>query len=147
MSALRDQRHLTHLLEDELGFYRTLFVLMDRQRDWFQSDAEHCLIEGFAALREVRGRIEASEGLIARARQRQEQAFDAWARSPEILDLQERIAELVGQCHEVAADCERMARNRLAAYRTELAQMEQGRRLLKSFATACENPRFVDERP
>lgn len=147
MGTLRNQRHLAALLEGELGFYRRLFMLIDRQRDRLQSDPNQELTEDFEAIGELRGRIEASESLISRMRSEHQQAFDNWARTPEILDLKAKIAALVGECHRVAADCERIVQDKLAAYRVELAEMGRGRRLLASMALAAEGPRFVDKCP
>ncbi|HUU45413.1 MAG TPA: hypothetical protein VM118_06730 [Acidobacteriota bacterium] len=147
MSTFRDRRHLSTLLEGELGFYRRLFMLIDRQRDRLQSDPERQLVEDFEAIREMRKRIEASEDLVAQIRSDQEQAFDDWARTPEIIDLQEKIAKLVAECHQAAVDCGRLVQDRLAAYRVELADMDKGRRLLASFTFAGEGPRYVDKRP
>jgi hypothetical protein len=74
-------------------------------------------------------------------------AFDDWARTPEITNLLGKIADLAGKCQETAIDCQRLARDKLATYRLELEQMEQGRRLLASLSSTDGGPRFIDRRP
>ena len=147
MSTLRDRRHLATLLESQLGFYRQLFMLMDRQRDRLQSCSEAQMAEDFDAIRRMRERVEASEALIAQIQSNQERALDDWARTPEIIGLQKKITRLVADCHRAAVDCERLVQDKLAACRVELAQMGQGRRLLATLALSEAIPRYVDQRP
>jgi hypothetical protein len=147
MSTLRDKRHLADILKKELGFYRSLFVLIDRQKDNLQADADRRLTDDLSGALSVQKRIEESEELIARARQDQDCAFDDWARTPEIESLMTQISEMAETCHEAARDCERLAHDRMAAYKAELARMDGGRRLFATMGTRDSAPQFIDSRP
>ncbi|MCH8991648.1 MAG: hypothetical protein IIA44_07875, partial [Acidobacteria bacterium] len=70
MKNLRTVRDLAAVLEGELDFYRAFFTMIDKQRERLQSTEDHLLPDDFQAVHEVMRRIEASEEIITRARER-----------------------------------------------------------------------------
>jgi hypothetical protein len=147
MNTLRDRRQLAGVLEKELGFYRKLFVLLDRQRDHLRSHQDDALPGDITTVGEICGRIEESERLVTETRLGHAELFAGWMQTPEIEELTSKIREIAGRCQETATACERMAGERLEEYKAALGHMGRGRSLLASMAAPPDNPRFVDQRP
>jgi len=145
--VIRDRGQLADALETELGFYRTLYVLLDRQRDWLADGRDQDVSADFAEVAGLQQQIEGSEQRITAARTSAPDRFCEWTQAPEVVGVVDKITDMVGRCREVVAECERLAGQRLAAYRRELDAMGQGRRLLAGMAAGDLTPRFLDERP
>ncbi|MEW5701231.1 MAG: hypothetical protein AB1792_03275 [Candidatus Zixiibacteriota bacterium] len=147
VSVIRDPFQLAEVLESELGFYRSLYVLFDRQRDRLVNGDGHDIAADFAEVEDLKREIEAREHRIAELRSVVPGQLEEWTRTPEVTSVAGKIMDIIGRCRALVADCERLAQERLTSYRRELDAMGQGRRLFSGMAHGDSSPRFLDARP
>ncbi|MBI3872855.1 MAG: hypothetical protein HY304_07250 [candidate division Zixibacteria bacterium] len=129
-------------LEGELRFYRSLYVLLDRQRDRLKSGVNHEIRDDLAEIALLQQQIEASERKIAGWRPQSPLQFVGGTIAPEAALTMGRVRTMVERCREIVSDSER-----LAAYRAQLDTMAQGCRLLAGMSQAGRVTIYLDERP
>jgi hypothetical protein len=142
-----DKMHLLQVLTDESGFYRTLYFLIDRQREGLKADSGVEMCDLFAEIDRVRNRIEDSERIIQTARHSSPDGFASWVRTAEVRDLFDEITALVTRTQSIVTECLQIAQSKRAEYQRELGQMQQGRRLFVTMSPPESGPRFLDARP
>jgi len=148
MATMTDQgfsRSLAALLREELGFYRSLYVLLDRQRDWLKYERDSRILDIFDDIEKLKSRIQESQVKIQDVRRNNEQLFGQALETPEVGRLVENIISLINKCVELVGENESLAsakRDRLKIELAELANGEQFYGALKKEAP----PRFVDQK-
>ncbi len=139
------QRALAALLREELGFYRSLYVLLDRQRDWLKYERDSKILDIFEDIEKLKNRIKQSQEKIQSTQQQQPQRFQRALAAPEISRLVENIVTLISKCVELTNENESIAttkRDRLKSELAELTAADQFYHTLKQ----KQSPRFVDQR-
>jgi len=148
MATVTDQgftRSLAALLREELGFYRSLYVLLDRQRDWLKYERDSRILDIYSDIEKLKSRIQESQAKILNVRQNNQRLFGLALETPEIGRLVENIVSLINKCMELAGENESLAsakRDRLKAELADLANGEQFYGALKKESP----PRFVDQK-
>ena len=78
MTTLTDQsfsRSVAALLREELGFYRSLYVLLDRQRDWLKYEKDSRILDIFNDIEKLKTRIQESQEKILQLSRKNPQSF------------------------------------------------------------------------
>ncbi len=148
MTAARfDKDWFLHILTQEVDFYRTLHLLIGRQREWLRSNADVRICDLFTEIDQIKSRIEQSESSLIEVRQSAPAEFASWVKTPEAKASLDQITALVVGSQEIVTECIAHARARRAEYRRELDQMGHGRRLLAIMAPQEDGPLYLDARP
>ena len=142
-----DNERLLQVLTEETSFYRALYLLLDRQREGLQEDSNVRMCDLFAEIGRVQRRIEDSEQTIQGARRSSPDDFAGWIRTTEVRDILDEISGLITRSQGIVTECLKIAHAKRTAYKRELDQMEQGRRLFATMAPPEAGPRFLDARP
>jgi flagellar biosynthesis/type III secretory pathway chaperone len=144
--ANRDfQRSLASLLREELGFYRSLYVLLDRQRDWLKYERDSRILDIFEDVEKLKKRIQESHDKILQTKQHNAQGFEQALTAPDIARLVDNIVSLINKCVELAGENETIAVAKRDRLKTELSELADGGRFYTALQTKAA-PRFVDQK-
>jgi len=147
MSTITDrdfQRSLAALFREELGFYRSLYVLLDRQRDWLKYERDSRIIDIFEDIGKLNKRIQESHDKILNVRQTNREAFEHALAAADIARLVDNIVSLINKCMELAGENETIAAAKRDRLKAELSGLSDGGRFYGSLRTKAA-PRFVDQ--
>jgi len=148
MTTLTDQgfsRSVAALLREELGFYRSLYVLLDRQRDWLKYERDSRILDIFNDIEKLKTRIQGSQEKIFQLSQKNGQLFQQALETPEVARLAENIVSLINKCVEVVGENESIAKAKRNRLKAELADLAKGERLYSALKHPVQ-PRYVDEK-
>ena len=148
MSTFTDHgfsRSLANLLREELGFYRSLYVLLDRQRDWLKYEKDSRILDIFNDIEKLKTRIQESQQKILDVREQNQLVFQQALETPEVTRLVDNIVSLINKCIEVVAENETIAKTKRERLKVELAELADGARLYETLRPSL-SPRYVDEK-
>ena len=147
MATITDQnfaRSLAALLREELGFYRSLYVLLDRQRDWLKYEKDSRILDIFDDVEKIKARIQESQEKIAGVHRKSPRLFEQALDTPEVHRLVENAVSLISKCVEVVAENESIAQGKRERLQTELRELADGERWYGALKSPSA-PRYVDE--
>jgi hypothetical protein len=138
-------RELVYRLKRELTFYRSLYVLILRQREAALRGAEADMAVSYGELDTIMGGLKESEFVVSAMREKEPKLFEqAAAMNP--------VPELVGQAHDILrATHNAMEEGAMAArqhYRkiqAELARLGKEHETLKTYPAAPKPGHSLDE--
>lgn len=133
------------MLREELGFYRSLYVLLDRQRDWLKYEKDSRILDITDDVEKLKRRIAESQEKIAQVRQQNPQLFNQALETPEVARLAENITSLITKCVEVVGDNESIAERKRQRLQQELAGLAAGERFFAGARNKPLPPRYVDQ--
>lgn len=114
-TTIHGPEQLVEFLTGELGFYRSLCALMQKQRDRLARGEERELPADLEEIGFLQKQIEAGEALLRRAHDEGGDHFSEWLTQAEVADVVKRIAAMVGRCRNLTRECERLSQDRLDA--------------------------------
>ncbi len=138
-------RSLAAMFREELGFYRSLYVLLDRQRDWLKYERDSRILDIYTDIEKLKKRIQESQDKITGVRERNETQFRVALEAPEVARLVDNITSLINKCVEVVAENESIAETKSERLRSELAGLADGRQFYAALEPETA-PRFVDQK-
>lgn len=112
-TSIRGPEQLVEFLNGELGFYRSLCSLMQKQRDRLVRGEERELPADLEEIGFLQKQIESGEALLRRARDEGGDQFADWLSQPEVNEVVKRITAMVGRCRNLTRECERLSQDRL----------------------------------
>lgn len=112
-TSIRGPEQLVEFLNGELGFYRSLCSLMQKQRDRMARGDDRELPADLEEIGFLQKQIEAGEALLRRAREDGGDQFAEWLTQPDVSDIVKRIAAIVSRCRNLTMECERLSQDRL----------------------------------
>ena len=124
-------RELLLLLRDELSFYQSLYILIDRQRDLLKHDREEELAKVFAEIDRYTQRIKESEMKLRALARKHRDVLAVVAASEEIRRLVQSIAMLIEKNLETAKANEAFIAQRHAKIQDQLDELEDSHDTLK----------------
>ena len=139
------QRSLATLLRDELGFYRSLYVLLDRQRDWLKYERDSRILDIFEDLEKLKKRIQESHEKILGVRRKNQQLFEQALVAPDVARLVDNIVSLINKCVELTGENESIATTKQDRLKAELSELVNGGKFYNALKTDAV-PRFVDQK-
>lgn len=148
MATLTDrdfQRSLATMLRDELGFYRSLYVLLDRQRDWLKYERDSRILDIFEDIEKLKKRIQESHDKILNVRRQNRQLFEQALAAPDVTRLVDNIVSLINKCVELAGENESIATAKRDRLKAELSDLADGGKFYRALKTETA-PRFVDQK-
>lgn len=112
-TSIRGPEQLVEFLNGELGFYRSLCSLMQKQRDRMARGDDRELPADLEEIGFLQKQIEAGEALLRRAREDGGDQFAEWLTQPDVSEIVKRIAAMVSRCRNLTMECERLSQDRL----------------------------------
>lgn len=112
-TSIHGPEQLVEFLNGELGFYRSLCALMQKQRDRLVRGEERELPADLEEIGFLQKQIEAGEALLRRAREEGGDHFAEWLTQAEVSEVVKRISAMVGRCRNLTRECERLSQDRL----------------------------------
>lgn len=112
-TSIRGPEQLVEFLNGELGFYRSLCSLMQKQRDRLVRGEERELPADLEEIGFLQKQIASGEALLRRARDEGGDQFADWLSQPEVNEVVKRITAMVGRCRNLTRECERLSQDRL----------------------------------
>lgn len=132
------QHELVYRLKRELTFYRSLFVLIERQRNAAATGAERRLALSYAELNTILGGLRESQFAIAEMRKKEPTLFDRARRIPPVPQLVQEAEEILTATRTAVEEGTRFAREQYARLRAELSELTEGNRILHAQENSAE---------
>jgi len=137
---------LISVLKDEYSFYQSLFIIIDKQRDYIKYDKERKIVDLYGEVERICTRINESEQTIGRLRTDNKNLFSLASSSPEVRRLINSITTLISKTLKTVKESEDVAHSKYEAIREQLAQLEKGRQVSRYLTTPKETPQYVDKK-
>lgn len=138
------QRELVYRLKRELTFYRSLYVLIQRQRDAALRGAEADLARSYGELDTILAGLRESQFAIAALKDKEPELF---AKATRV----DPVPELVTQAHEVLeatktalAEGQQAAKAHYRKLQAELSRLDREDQALRSYQDAPQTGRLLD---
>lgn len=138
-------RSLAALFREELGFYRSLYVLLDRQRDWLKYDRDSRILDIYDDIEKLKRRIQVSQEKILHVHRKDERIFGQVLETPEVTRLVDNIVSLLNKCLELVGENESIAGAKRERLRAELSELADGERFYGALKRQVP-PRYVDQK-
>ncbi len=135
---------LQALLQEEYSFYQSLYILLDKQRDYIKYEKDDHLLDLYAEIERCQRRIKESEDKITAMRTHDAARFAASVSNPEIKKLVNSITTLVKKNIEVIGENGAYVRSRQERIKGELEDLRTSAKILQYLGTADTSPQFVD---
>jgi len=119
------EEKLLELLRQEYSFYQSLYLLIDKQRDYLRFERDQKLIDLFEEIERAEKRILESEEKISKLRNANRKVFNLAATSPEIKKLVASIATLIKKNLSIIKENEDFASTKRNRLREELEQVKK----------------------
>jgi hypothetical protein len=133
-------------LKDEYSFYQSLFILIDKQRDYIKYDKEQRIVDLFAEVERICVRIKESEETLARMRAENKNLFTLASSAPEVRRLINSITTLISKTLKIVKENEDVANSKHEAIREQLEQLQKGRKLSGYLSRQTSSPQYVDKK-
>ena len=133
-------------LKEEYSFYQSLFIIIDKQRDYIKYDKEQRIVDLFGEVERICTRIKESEDNIGQLRNENKQLFSLAASAPEVRRLVNSITTLVSKTMKIVKENEEAANIKYESIRAQLSQLQQARKLSGYMPRPANPPQYVDKR-
>ena len=138
------ERELIFVLKEEYSFYQSLYIMLDKQRDFIRYNTDEHLLDLFVEIERCHLRIKKSEEKIAALKNKDPQAFKMAAILPEVKKIVNSIATLVIKNVNLASECESYLRGRYERIKAELGELKNSQKILQYLRDVDPSPQFVD---
>lgn len=137
-------RQLQALLQQEYTFYQSLYILLDKQRDFIKYEKDDHLLDLFAEIERCQRRIRESEERINALQTHDPKRFAAAAANMEIKKLVNSITTLVKKNIDVVNDNEAYVRSRRDRIKGELDDLRTSAKIMQYFGSPQTASLYVD---
>ncbi len=138
------ENKLTAFLKEEYGFYQSLYILIDKQRDLLKYDRDQKILSVYEDIKRMEKRIGESEQKIAELKNSNRKLFNLAATSPEIRKLVNSISTLIRKNLSMIKENEEFANDRYRRIKEELEVLKNNRELVKYADGQAEKARILD---
>jgi superfamily I DNA/RNA helicase len=137
-------RQLQALLQEEYSFYQSLYILLDKQRDFIKYEKDDHLLDLYAEIERCQRRIKESEEKITALRGHDPAKFTGAIANADIKKLVNSITTLVKKNIEIVNDNDAIVRSRHDRIKGELEDLRTSAKIMRYLGTAESSPQFVD---
>lgn len=137
-------QQLQALLQQEYTFYQSLYILLDKQRDFVKYEKDDHLLDLYAEIERCQRRIKESEDKISALQAHEPRKFVAAAANPDIKKLVNSITTLVKKNIEVVKDNEAYVQSRRDRIKGELDDLRSSAKIMQYLGSTESTPLFVD---
>lgn len=138
------ERELIFVLKEEYSFYQSLYIMLDKQRDFIKYNSDEHLLDLFVEVERCHMRIKKSEEKIAALKDKNPQAFKMAAILPEVKKIVNSIVTLVKKNMNLVSECESYLKGRYERIKAELGELRNSQKILKYLHDVDPSPQFVD---
>ncbi|MBN1213691.1 MAG: hypothetical protein JXA92_14050 [candidate division Zixibacteria bacterium] len=138
------EQELLRILKEEYSFYQSLYILLDKQRDYIKFNKDEHLLDLYAEIERCQKRIQASEDKITDIQNQNPKLFRIAAIHPEIKKMVNCIVTLVKKNISLVSENEEYVKDRHERIRMELNELKSSRKILKYLSDVESSPQFVD---
>lgn len=128
------RRELAYRLEKELRFYRSLYVLVERQRDAAQRGAEADIVLSYGELDAIMGGLKESQFAIAAMREKEPELFIQASQKSPIPEMVNQARDILSETHKVLKQGTDVLRKHCKKIQDELARLGQEQGALHAYA-------------
>ena len=111
--SIQGPGQLVEFFNGEIGFYRSLCALLQKQRDRLVRGEDRSVPADLEEITFLHKQIEAGEALLRRARDEGGEQFAHWLASTEVEEVVKKLTALVGRCRNLTVECARLSEARL----------------------------------
>ncbi len=133
-------------LKEEYSFYQSLFIIIDKQRDYIKYDKEQKIVDLYGEVERIVQRINESETAVSQLKAENPSLFSLATSAPEVRRLVNSITTLISKTLKLVQENEEIASARHQAIKEQLLQLQQGRRVADYLATPQSSPQYVDKK-
>ncbi len=137
-------KQIQSLLQEEYSFYQTLYILLDKQRDFIKYEKDDHLLDLYAEIERCQKRIKDSEDKITVLRQHNPVRFSSVLENADIKKLVNSIATLLKKNIEIISDNDEIVRARHARIKHELDDLRQSAKIMQYFGATEPSAQFLD---
>lgn len=140
-------RELLDILRDELSFYQSLFILIDRQKDLLKYDRDEELVKVFSEIDRYAQRIQESEARLKNLARQRHEVFALAMHSDDIRHLVESIGSLVEKNLAMVKENEDFVAIRHEKIQKELQELQQSVHMVTALRSPNPEPQLSMTRP
>ncbi len=137
-------KQIQSLLQQEYTFYQTLYILLDKQRDYIKYEKDDHLLDLYAEIERCQLRIKDSEDRIAALRQHDPTRFAALLTNAEIKKLVNSISTLLKKNIEVVNENDTLVRERHGRIKSEMDDLRRSAKIMQYFNAGEPSAQFID---
>ncbi len=138
------ENRLISLLKEEYGFYQSLYILIDKQKDLLKYDRDQKILSVYEEIKCMEKRIGESEQKIAELRNDNRKLFNLAATSPEVRKLVNSISTLIRKNLSMIKENEEFANDRYLRIKEELEVLKNSQKLVQYTSSQAEKARILD---
>lgn len=139
------EQELLRILKDEYSFYQSLYILLDKQRDYIKYNRDEHLLDLYAEIERCQKRIQESENKIADIKDRDPKMFRIAAIHPEVKKMVNCIVTLVKKNMGLVQENREYVTGRQERIKMELDELKNSRKILQYLRDVDEvAPQFVN---
>lgn len=140
------RRELAYRLVKELRFYRSLYVLVERQRDAAQRGAEADLALSYGELDAIMGGLKESQFAIAAMREKEPALFVRASQESPIPDMVNEARDILAETHRVLKQGTDAVRKHCKKIQDELSILGREHSALHAYAPPPDAGQILDGR-
>lgn len=138
------ENKLISMLKEEYGFFQSLYILIDKQKDLLKYDRDQKILSVYEEIRRMEKRIGESEEKITELRNNNRKLFNLAATSPEVRKLVNSISTLIRKNLSMIKENEEFANDRYSRIKEELESLKNNQKLEQYANGQIENARILD---
>lgn len=139
------EQELLQILKDEYSFYQSLYILLDKQRDYIKFNRDEHLLDLYAEIERCQRRIQESENKIADIKDRNPKLFRIAAIHPEVKKMVNCIVTLVKKNMGLVEENREYVTDRQERIKLELDELKNSRKILQYLRDVDDvSPQFVN---
>ena len=141
------EQELLQILKDEYSFYQSLYILLDKQRDYIKYNRDEHLLDLYAEIERCQKRIQESENKITTIKDKNPKLFRIAAIHPEIKKMVNCIVTLVKKNMGLVAENREYVTDRQERIKMELDELKNSRKILQYLRDVDDiSPQFVNDK-
>jgi hypothetical protein len=137
-------RELVYRLKRELTFYRSLYVLVVRQRDAALEGDEAKIALSYGELDTIIGGLRESQFAVSTIREKEPRLFEAAARMSPVPEIVAEASEILAAAHKLIQESTHAARRHYRRLQAELAKLSRERKALHAYKPSPGSGRILD---
>lgn len=138
------ENRLISMLKEEYGFYQSLYILIDKQKDLLKYDRDQKILSVYEEIKRMEKRIGESEQKIAELRNDNRKLFNLAVTSPEVRKLVNSISTLIRKNLSMIKENEEFANDRYLRIKEELEVLKNSQKLVQYTSSQAEKTRILD---
>ncbi len=133
-------------LKEEYSFYQSLFIIIDKQRDYIKYDKEQKIVDLYGEIERIVVRINESEAAINQLKNENKNLFSLAASAPEVRRLVNSITTLISKTLKLVQENEEIATAKYDSIKEQLLQLQQGRKVTDYLTVPQNSAQYVDKK-